>query len=120
MDMTEMEGPRFGTSSQLSAGVLVMYLSKTMVTLIQQILVALMQHQQVIQIEVAALVIVRLLVGQIVTVLDSFFCLLPNRTGCRFWNGKLKFIPAKVGYGSSVVYFLTTKSASRSWKHSCS
>ncbi|XP_062012072.1 G-type lectin S-receptor-like serine/threonine-protein kinase CES101 isoform X1 [Rosa rugosa] len=69
-----------------------------MVTLIQQILVVLMQHQQVIQIEVAALVIVRLLVWQIVTVLDSFFCLLPNRTGCRFWNGKLKFIPEKAAY----------------------
>ncbi|KAK9937440.1 hypothetical protein M0R45_014232 [Rubus argutus] len=32
-------------------------------------------------------------------------------TGCRFWTGNLKFIPDSAGYSSSLVYFLTKKSA---------
>ncbi|KAM5586790.1 G-type lectin S-receptor-like serine/threonine-protein kinase CES101 [Rosa sericea] len=42
----------------------------------------------------------------------GFMFLFANQTGCRFWTGNLKFIADSAGYSSSVVYFLTKKSAS--------
>ncbi|XP_050371459.1 G-type lectin S-receptor-like serine/threonine-protein kinase CES101 isoform X2 [Argentina anserina] len=42
----------------------------------------------------------------------GFIFLFPNQTGCRYWTGDLQFIADRTGYSSSVVYFLTKRSAS--------